>query len=75
MNTDQHINESILNGAKLILCHLGNTNIMHCEMNNCDISTSDITKIKISQDCLNGLLVSENQALNLVSLLGLRIKR
>ena len=48
---------------------------MHCEMNNCDISTSDITKIKISQDCLNGLLVSENQALNLVSLLGLRIKR
>ena len=57
------------------MCHLGNTNIMHCEMNNCDISTSDITEIKISQDCLKGLLVSENQALNLVSLLGLKVKR
>ena len=49
--------------------------IMHTNLEGLDLSTCDISGIKVNSESLKGVIVNENQAIALIRLLGVDVKR
>ena len=47
---------------------------MHTNMGNIDLSTCDISGIKVNSESLKGIIINERQAVELITILGVNVK-